>query len=137
MGLPVKIISSQGSGFLELRDPEWSGAEVASFTAALAADGMEASTGVYVMGGDGLANLFEAMASEWRGWDGVKSWESLEGDLEVAAQHDRLGQITLRIRLRHYFAPPEWEARADLTIDPGEQLNAAARDLRGFFTPGE
>jgi hypothetical protein len=136
VGLPVKILSSQGSGFLELRDPEWIGAEVASFTATLTADGMEASTGVYVMGGDGVANLFEAMATEWRGWDGVKGWESLEGDLEVAAQHDRLGQITVRITLRHNL-PPEWEARADLTIDPGEQLEVAARDLRRFFTPGE
>jgi hypothetical protein len=130
----VKITSSQGSGSLELRDPVRSGNEVASFTATLTADGMKASTGVYVMSGDGIANLFEEMAAEWRGWDGVKTWESLEGDLEVAAEHDRLGQITLRVMLRRWQSPPEWEARADLTIDAGEQLANTARELRAFFT---
>jgi hypothetical protein len=130
----VKIVASQGSGFLELHDPVWEGPEVASFTATLAADGMQATAGVYVMGGDGLARLFAEMAAEWRGWEGVKSWESLEGDLGVAAEHDGLGQITIRVGLRRWEAPPEWEARADLTIDPGEQLMGAARDLRAVFT---
>jgi hypothetical protein len=86
------------------------------------------------MGGDGLARLFAEMAAEWRGWEGVKSWESLEGDLGVAAEHDGLGQITIRVGLRRWEAPPEWEARADLTIDAGEQLTGAASDLRAFFT---
>jgi hypothetical protein len=129
----VRITSSQGSGFLELRDPAWDGAEMTAMTATLAADGMHATARVVLLGGNGLAMLFEEMAAEWRGWDGPKSWESIEGDLAVAADHDGLGQITIRITLRRWESPPEWEAQADLTIDAGEQLTNAARGLRDFF----
>jgi hypothetical protein len=97
---------------------------------------MRASTQVYAYGGRSPLELFEEMANEWRGWKGSKVWESLEGELALAATHDGLGTIMLKVRLAHLGSDfSDWEARAALELDAGTQLQNAVTTMRSFFRP--
>lgn len=83
----------------------------------------------YATGFSDLAALFAAMETDWRGWEGVRKWTSLENELTIEAHHD--GHIRLTIVLRDVY-PWTWTASAHLTLDPGEQLSAAAADLQAL-----
>ena len=74
-----------------------------------------------------LADFFDSLERDWRGWAGVRTWTSLEGDLEIRANHD--GHVQLAVRLQP--APDRlWTATAYLTIDPGEELTIIAKQSR-------
>jgi hypothetical protein len=82
----------------------------------------------------GLAELFEAMAKQWRGWTGEMNWSSIEGEFAITCTRDKLGHITLNIEMRQDFGDLEpWRLRAGLVVDAG-QLDRIAKDARKFFT---
>jgi hypothetical protein len=105
--------------------------------ARIVAPGLDASRDAYEYGGYGaLAEFFDAMADSWRGWSGERSFASLEGDLDMTAAHDGR-HVEISVRLRQ-FEPGDWSVSAKITIDPGEDLAAAARSVRelvGRFDP--
>lgn len=79
-----------------------------------------------------LADFFRGLAADWRGWTGVRRWESIEGDLRIEARH-KYGHVQLRVTLRRAQAGwgnEGWSATGDLTIEPGEQLTQIAEDVR-------
>lgn len=90
------------------------------------------ATQTVVEGDSGFAALaaFAAqIAADWRGWDGTRTWESVEGDLRIEARHD--GHVDLRVVLRD--GPTwTWTATALLRLEPGEQLSAIAADLHAL-----
>ena len=83
----------------------------------------------------GLVAFFEAMAAEWRGWDGVKAWsDDGEGRTDrIAATHDGLGTVELRIstspRLGWTDDEGEWTLELVVPVDAGA-LQAASSDMR-------
>lgn len=81
-----------------------------------------------------LVKFFGDLESHWRGWRGTKSWQSLEGDVTLAARHTA-GHMQLRVTIRRYRFDPAndgWTAVGDLVIDLGEQLSRAAGDISAF-----
>lgn len=108
-----------------------------SLVAELQLDGLTASVIVvhhYASGFQDLADFFDQHAQDWRGWQGVREWSSLEGDLRVEARHE-FGHVQLRITVRKALADwgsDGWVATGDLTIDTGEQLTGVAADLKAF-----
>lgn len=80
-----------------------------------------------------LADFFDGLAASWRGWDGERTFGSLEGDLDLVATHD--GHIRLAVRLR-VDGPGEWNVRANLVVDPGEDISVAAVDVRAMVEGG-
>jgi hypothetical protein len=74
-----------------------------------------------------LARYFNALATDWRGWNGSRYYESIEGDLRIQATHD--GHVNLRVLLRESAVPTGWCVEAELRLDAGEALNAAAADI--------
>lgn len=78
-------------------------------------------------GEHGLGLLFRRLADDWRGWEGERTWSSLEGDLDLSATHDGLGHIALEVRLRSGPYAEDWLVRGTIWLDAG-QLNAVARD---------
>ena len=98
-------------------------------------EGLSASRPVAHGYGNGFRDLvvfFEEMERDWRGWDGDRTWESLEGDLRIEGRHAH-GHVELRVTLRHAVADwgrSGWSATADVTIDPGESLSQIVRDLQ-------
>ncbi|MFH5879344.1 DUF6228 family protein [Arthrobacter sp. NA-172] len=91
--------------------------------------GLQATKDVWDFDGwSGLLSFFEELVSNWRGWDGEKSFDSIEGDFRLAAKHD--GHIRLAFELRESGRSTPWTANGELTLDPGEELTAAAESLR-------
>jgi hypothetical protein len=44
---------------------------------------VSAAAQVYMLGGcDGFAHFWNELAENWHGWEGVRTWESLEGTLQ-------------------------------------------------------
>ena len=80
----------------------------------------------------GIAALFRSMADEWRGWSGPKSWESLEGEMALAAVHDGVGHITLRVALVNLDAGEPWKLETELELEPGA-LEALAKASEAHF----
>jgi hypothetical protein len=69
---------------LELRD----GGENL-YTAALVTQALSANVDIYHGHGDGIEQYFAEVADAWRGWQGERRWESLEGQLSVAGRAPR------------------------------------------------
>jgi uncharacterized protein DUF6228 len=85
----------------------------------------------YTTGFQDLASFFAALAEDWRGWDGVRTWESLEGDLRIDARHE-YGHVHLGVTVRAPgpgWGDNGWSATADLRLDPGEQLLQVTANL--------
>jgi len=94
--------------------------------------GLLASKNVYDFDGwSGLPFFFEELALNWRGWDGDKTFDSLEGDFRLSAKHD--GHVRVTFELRDSDCPTPWTATGELSLDPGEELAAAAESLRGLL----
>lgn len=108
-----------------------------SLEAALRLEGLTASVVVvhhYASGFRDLADFFEQQAQDWRGWEGVREWNSLEGDLRIEARHE-YGHVQMRVTVRKSLAEwgnDGWVATGDLTIDPGEQLTCVAADVKAL-----
>ena len=84
----------------------------------------------------GIPALFGQAAQEWRGWDGGKVWQSIEGELQLALSHDRRGHVTLRIRLRSDPGGADsWMHEAEIGLDSG-QLEAIALNAKTVWGAG-
>jgi hypothetical protein len=70
------------------------------------------------------------MAANWRGWTGAKTWSSLEGELQLSAEADRTGHVTLLIDLCE-GAPAVWSVTLQVVIEAGK-LGDLARAAREF-----
>jgi hypothetical protein len=107
------------------------GHAVWSLTAELSDEGLTARTKV-LLGPDSvepsLADLFEDMAQNWRGWNGTKDWQGMEGGLALSCVHDGLGHVGISVELRH-LSGAGWVARSDIGVDAG-QLDALAGEIR-------
>jgi hypothetical protein len=81
----------------------------------------------YNSGFHDLADFFESLERDWRGWADVRTWSSLESDLVIQATHD--GHIHLVVELRQ---PQEqsWIVTAHLEVEAGEQLSLIAAQSR-------
>ncbi len=102
-----------------------------SLLAEFEASGISAATQVYLLGGcDGLDEFWHELADDWRGWEGTRSWRSLEGDLELSATSDRLGHVALEVRLDE-GAPYQWRMHGTIALEAG-QLDSIATAARTF-----
>jgi len=82
---------------------------------------------------EGIASLFQEAASEWRGWNGTKSWESLEGEFKIELTADKKGHITINIGINHDCGNPEpWRLESCIMIEAG-QLETIAKRASQFF----
>jgi Family of unknown function (DUF6228) len=98
--------------------------------AELRADSLIASSRIvpnYASGFGDLADFFAGLADAWRGWNGVRAWNSIESTLQIAARHD--GHVHLAIELRD-DPNSTWIASTSIRIEPGEELSTAAASLR-------
>lgn len=98
-------------------------------------DGLSATKRVYAHYASGwcdLAAFFAGLATDWRGWSGTREWVSLESDLKIEARHE-YGHVQLHVTVsqdRADWGNHGWQASADLTLEPGEQLSRVASELR-------
>ena len=100
-----------------------------NLTVTVEQQGLRASKRVWDFDGwSALLSFFEGLAVNWRGWDGNKNFDSLEGDFRLSAKHD--GHVRLSFELGEFDRPTPWAAKGELTLDPGEELTEAVEALR-------
>ncbi|WP_445145070.1 DUF6228 family protein [Dyella sp. Tek66A03] len=104
-----------------------------TFSVSASSHELSAVTKVYDIRPDQWTAFFKDLAVHWRGWQGVKDHESLEGHFRLEANTaDSLGHIRLRFRLRGVDVPNLWVAEASLIIEAG-QLDDLAKRAEAYF----
>jgi hypothetical protein len=110
--------------------------DVLIFRVDIEGPGLSACSGITTLNGDGLTDFVQALDADFRGWEGERTWTSLEGDLELRATHNG-GSIELDWTLWFPSGPHTrehlWSARVPLLITPGEDLKALSVDVRHFI----
>ena len=95
----------------------------------------EASARVYAFDptDNGLPRFFDYLAADWRGWDGTRTWSSLEGEFELSCEHDRVGHVTTTAILHSNPLGHGWSGQIRFNIPAGE-LEAIATGVTRFFS---
>ena len=119
------IESAENQASLEL-----SPVDESFFQATLRSSGARGATKVVKYMSQGLAALFEYFSANWKGWQGSKNWNSLEGELSVSAHCDRLGHVFLDVSLRD-GAPARWTLKVSIVLEAGA-LRKLADSARQF-----
>ncbi|MBF5030386.1 MULTISPECIES: DUF6228 family protein [unclassified Micromonospora] len=110
---------------------------VFTIATALHEEGMTASTvakidGRYADLATTLPAFVERLAADWRGWNGTRTWTSVERELAIDARHDGRGYVSLGVTLRAPGLDVEdkaWSARAVFVLEAGEEMTRFAADL--------
>ena len=130
------LIRGNGAA-IELTREEWShGAEQSHYyLATIGTGGLKVCQNVYAFDpkNEGLTKFFADLALNWRGWEGIRHWSSLEGEFEIDCEHDGLGNIRTLARLhqnRHYGVG--WTGEIRFEISAG-QLDEITAELKRFF----
>ena len=89
--------------------------------------------GHYAVTFNDLIDYLKSLAADWRGWQGERSYESLEDDLRLTSSHDGR-HVRLAVTLRQSAVPDGWSASAVLSVDPGEQMSAIASDVEALLS---
>jgi hypothetical protein len=79
-----------------------------------------------------LANLFREMAQSWKGWEGVKTWGSIEGEFNLACTSDKLGHVTLEVDLVERDTSEPWSTKFNIQIETW-QLEKIANEMITLF----
>ncbi|MBD2771415.1 DUF6228 family protein [Iningainema tapete] len=109
------------------------------FIVLLESHAINASKEVWISTGDNycdpqsLVNHFKEMALEWKGWEGEKTWSSIEGDLILSCTSDKLGHINLEVQLLQFNRPESWSATLNLSTEAG-QLEKISNEVATFFS---
>ncbi|WP_392533075.1 DUF6228 family protein [Nostoc sp. C117] len=75
-----------------------------------------------------LVNFFKEIARAWKGWEGKKTWSSIEGDFVLSCTSDKLGHITLQIELVQLDEIETWSANFNLKTEAG-QLEKISKEI--------
>lgn len=102
----------------------------ARLNAGLHAHGLEAETVVGTHMFQGIGAFFTDLATHWQGWQGERVWQSLDGELQLAAKSDRTGHVYLQVDLRD-AVQDRWRLTAALVLEAG-QLDLLATTARAF-----
>jgi hypothetical protein len=116
-----------GDGYIRRFDVELTDAGLTATT----------TTTIGVFGSVELDAFLYGLADEWRGWDGVRSWRSMEGELLIDATHDRTRRVSLDVTVQppQTLGAPSWSARCLFEVEPGAQLVEIANQIATLLGP--
>ena len=90
------------------------------------------SAKVYIYEPYDLAAFFEGLSVNWRGWEGVKEWSSVEQDFSLSCTSDALGHVAMKVTLKSGLYEDDWCVQAVIHVDAG-QLEEIAAKTREFL----
>jgi len=94
--------------------------------------GIDVSGSVDLDASEPLPKYFQSLANSWKGWDGERRWDSLEGELKLAASMDHTGHVSLHFALLSGHYTYDWRLETAVELEAG-QLEALAQDATRFF----
>jgi hypothetical protein len=105
--------------------------EEATFTVTLRSGWLSASTLMTTYHYGPPTDFFAELASSWRGWQGEKKWEEIEGRVKFIATSNRTGHIHLEVSLRPH---PALAGRVTDVIElEAGTLHALSTTVRKYF----
>ena len=120
--------------FTNARDPFEDGYEFVDFTVRIDATGLSATTVVRSFETQqGLREFFGSLASDWRGWQGTRRWESIEHHLAIEATVDHHGHVALTFTLQRHYRPDAWSVTVTVSVDAGEEMTKLASRIDDFL----
>lgn len=120
---------------LNVGDVSYDDDYIGAYQVAISSDSMNAQVEVILSsgsGGDGMADFFDRLARDFRGWDGTRTWRSLEVQFGIDATWGSGGHVTLRA----WAAPSvydRWEVAASFEVEAGEEMETLAANVRRLF----
>ncbi|MFI1757308.1 DUF6228 family protein [Streptomyces sp. NPDC020571] len=82
-----------------------------------------------------LTTFLEALAADYRGWDGERGWQTNDRDLTVSAVFRSGGHVGLTWAIRPWpQAAGGWAASVTTWLEAGEQMTSLAAQVRQFLT---
>lgn len=82
--------------------------------------------------GPGFAAFLREVAAEWRGFDGLKEYSTLEGQLLLSCRHDGKGAVYCSATLRRPESP-DWSVQAAMEFGAGAHLERLADEVEAFM----
>ena len=129
------VISGNANGAqIELSEPEYENGEIEHYYVSIRENDFEANLRVYAFDpkNEGLPKFFSELALDWKGWDGIRRWASLEGEFEICCTHDGLGHVETEATLRSSPYTHSWTAQVRFELSAGS-LDEIAIGLRKFL----
>ncbi|MFV8130650.1 DUF6228 family protein [Streptomyces syringium] len=83
--------------------------------------------------GDGLDAFLDELADDFRGWEGARTWRSLEHELTLSAVHGPGGYVRLTWGLHAQPPAEEWCFETTTVHAAGEDMRNLAAELRAFL----
>lgn len=106
--------------------------EGGSFDVTLGAPGLAVTRSVFIFGHSRLGAFLTELAEAWRGWTGIKVWESPERDLTIEARSDGGSHVKLLLIVRD--GPVyTWKTSIEIDVEAGEEMARIARDIEQLF----
>ena len=103
------------------------------FIASIDGDGPQAAVRVWgYTDCELLVDLFESIARDWRGWQGERTWSSIEGEFHIAVSTTSTGRVTIAVQLAHNDGEDGWRLTIPVFAEAG-QLESIARHVAAFF----
>lgn len=107
---------------------------VSEFVVEVTADDLAARVPVLVAPGSReLPQFLGDLSDDFRGWDGIRSWQSLEDQLRVDATWLSGGHVALLLHITPSVYD-KWTLTVEVTVEAGEELRGLARELEDFMT---
>ncbi|MFF1649177.1 DUF6228 family protein [Streptomyces sp. NPDC058240] len=91
-------------------------------------------TSVRTLHGDGLDAFLATLAEDFRGWEGSRTWRSLEHDLTLSAEHRSSGYTHLTWGIHDRPPAEEWHFETTTVHAAGEDMRNLAAEMHTFLT---
>ncbi|HKP68281.1 MAG TPA: DUF6228 family protein [Pyrinomonadaceae bacterium] len=133
----MQIVGQANNASIELSEPDGlknsAGSEYYRVT--LRENEFEASVRVYAFDptDNGLPKFFGELAASWNGWDGKRTWSSLEGEFELSCEHDRVGHVATTATIHSNRHGHGWIGQIRFDMAAGE-LQGIASGVARFFS---
>jgi hypothetical protein len=83
---------------------------------------------------NGVDGFLGSIAASFRGWAGIRAWQSNDRDLQVEAEFTSGGHVNLTWRISPWrHATGRWDSSVTVRLEAGEQMATAAADVRSFL----
>ncbi|MDX6690462.1 MAG: hypothetical protein QOG15_1919 [Solirubrobacteraceae bacterium] len=85
-----------------------------------------------------LAEFFDELYDNIRGWEDVRHWESHMGKMKLDVRHDGINTVHVAVALEGGGVTPRWHLVGDVFVDPGlfGPLASKARIFAAESMPG-
>jgi hypothetical protein len=135
----ARVVDFYGEGMQVLLSYEPMDEDVGTLVVQTRAEGLVYEFDVESARGDGLDAFLAGLADEWKGWHGIRHWETVWCELNIDATHrGRIVEFLFTSRAPYRGSEPgdpDVELRMRIEVVPGEALSKLAGAASRLVAP--